>query len=126
MRHHRATILVLAMLLLPSSVSHAAEQPVGRRFPMPGEWGCYRRDGSQQARSPLKGRITKPKIAWKQFVGVIDTLIETKLGDDDTRLSVPAKKLGNLSSVTNLQRCLHRVHSMRGTGIRDSGQHTHF
>ena len=104
MRHHRATILVLAMLLLPSSVSHAAEQPVGRRFPMPGEWGCYRRDGSQQARSPLKGRITKPKIAWKQFVGVIDTLIETKLGDDDTRLSVPAKKLGNLSTVTNLQR----------------------
>jgi len=30
---------------------------MARGFPAAGEWGCYRRDGSQQARSPLKRRI---------------------------------------------------------------------
>jgi len=85
-------------------MSRAAERPAVRKFPMAGEWGCYRRDGSQQARSPLKGKISSPKIAWKHYVGAIDTLIEAKPDDGDTRVSVPAGKLGDLSTVTNLQR----------------------
>lgn len=104
MRHHRAAIVVVTALLLATSMSHAAERPAVRKFPMAGEWGCYRRDGSQQARSPLKGRITKPTIAWKHYVGSIDTLIEVQPGSRDASVSAPAKKLGNLSTVTNLQR----------------------
>ena len=30
-------------------------------FPLPGEWACDRRDGSRQARSPLKGQILRPR-----------------------------------------------------------------
>src|SRR5579862_9845005 len=38
-------------------------------FPRPGEWPAYRRNGTLDARSPLSGTLSQPRIAWKQFVG---------------------------------------------------------
>lgn len=41
-------------------------------FPLPGEWPTYRRNGTLDAHSPLRGAITHPHLAWKQFVGATE------------------------------------------------------
>ena len=99
---------VLEALFIVSSIAAgqtmAAEQAADARFPKAGEWGCYRRDGSQQARSPLKGRITEPKVAWKHFVGVVETLVEVTPDEKDTTVSVPREELADASAILNDQR----------------------
>jgi len=70
----------------------AAEQTTDATFPKAGEWGCYRRDGSQQARSPLKGKITDPKVAWKYFAGTTETQFVVVPNAGDTQLRIPVAK----------------------------------
>ncbi|HPA18539.1 MAG TPA: hypothetical protein PLU30_12385 [Verrucomicrobiae bacterium] len=41
--------------------------------------------------------ITQPKIAWKRFVGAIDTLLEVKAGPGNTALVVPGNGNGKSS-----------------------------
>lgn len=53
-----------------------AQTPTGTPFPRPGEWPCYRRDGTQQARSPLRGAMQVPTVRWQVFVGATETLFE--------------------------------------------------
>src|SRR5688572_28250261 len=51
-----------------------------QRFPKPGEWPVFRRTGTLQAYSPLKGKITHPAIAWKHFVGGLESRIVLEPG----------------------------------------------
>jgi hypothetical protein len=44
-------------------------------FPKLGEWPCFRRDKSLDARSPAQGDITQPRIAWRQFLGTLETKV---------------------------------------------------
>ena len=84
-------VLPLLSVCFLASPSQAEEPAAGRlqRFPRPGEWGCYRRDGSQQARSPMAGRISTPDIAWQHFVGSVEALIEVSPGSNEQRIDVP-------------------------------------
>ncbi len=59
------------------------------KFPKPGEWPSFRRNGTLQAHSPLKGNITKPAIVWKQFVGAMESLVVVETGDRSAKLSLP-------------------------------------
>jgi hypothetical protein len=59
-------------------------------FPKPAEWPCDRRSPNLEARSPLRGHITQPRIVWKQFVGTLETLIVVEPGRRKTPLDLPA------------------------------------
>ena len=61
-------------------------------FPLSGEWGCYRRDGSQQAHSPMKGKISKPVVVWKHFVGSVESLVALKIAERVSLLDLPLKE----------------------------------
>ena len=62
----------------------AADLAAGRTsFPSPGEWPSDRRDGTRQARSPLRARIHDPKIRWRHYTGAIGTLLALEPGDAD-------------------------------------------
>lgn len=50
------------------------------RFPQPGEWAGYRGNNTLDAWQPLAGRLTKPEIAWQQFVGAGETLVIAEPG----------------------------------------------
>src|SRR5262245_36835268 len=58
-------------------------------FPKPSEWPTIRRDGTLQARSPLKGKITNPKIVWKKFIGSLESQVVIEPGDTQTQLNLP-------------------------------------
>lgn len=60
-------------------------------FPKAGEWPCYRRDGTLQARSPLKGQIGEPKIAWKHYLGEIETLAVVEPAGANTTIDMPSQ-----------------------------------
>ena len=44
-------------------------------FPKAGEWPAFRRTGTLEGHSPLKGNITNPAIVWKQFVGALESRV---------------------------------------------------
>ena len=66
--------------------------PTSAKFPKPGEWPSLRRNGTLQARSPLKGNITQPAIVWKQFVGAMESLVVVETTDKNTKLSLPGEE----------------------------------
>jgi len=59
-------------------------------FPAAGEWSCFRRDGSLDAHSALKGDISNPAVAWKHFTGSHCCLTEVIPSQTDTVYSTPA------------------------------------
>ena len=75
----------------PSSKTQRESQAADSKFPKPGEWPSFRRNGTLQAHSPLKGKITKPAIAWKQFVGAMESLVVVEASDKNTKLSLPGQ-----------------------------------
>ena len=62
-------------------------------FPKPGEWPAYRRTGTQEGYSPLRGNITKPQIVWKQFAGAIETLLVVEPGSGKSKLTLPGDEV---------------------------------
>jgi len=93
-------LLLVILLLTHSDVEAAQEKSQSNNreqaasategtFPKLGEWPTLRRSGSLEARSPLKGQITKPDIAWKQFIGALETHIVVEPGDSQTQLNLP-------------------------------------
>jgi outer membrane protein assembly factor BamB len=95
------SIAALIAISAPSCQSFQKGDMVRDQFPLPGEWLCYRRDGSQQARSPMKGKISKPKLAWKHFAGTIGTLMEVQPGYLEESVSIPLKKLSDAEAILN-------------------------
>ena len=85
-----ALLWFLAMLaafpLIPFTVRTA---PSPRAFPAPEEWPAYRRDGSLQAHSPARGSVVSPRIAWRQFVGVLESQVVLEPASGQSRLSLP-------------------------------------
>lgn len=71
------------------SSTKAADRSPHAAFPIAGEWPAFRRDGTLQAHSPLKGNMTKPKIVWKQFVGGLESRIILETGSGDMQLTLP-------------------------------------
>ena len=57
-------------------------------FPKPGEWPAFRRTGTLEGYSPLKGNITNPAIVWKQFVGALESRIVVESADGKTTLTL--------------------------------------
>src|SRR6187455_1104179 len=92
--------LLLLMSISFAGITHAQVQPAktelppstGAQFPKPGEWPSFRRNGTLQAHSPLKGKITKPAIVWKQFVGAMESLVVVEASDESTKLSLPGEE----------------------------------
>lgn len=62
-------------------------------FPKPGEWPSFRRNGTLQAHSPLRGNIAKPAIIWKQFVGAMESLVVVETSGRNTKLSLPGEEI---------------------------------
>ena len=62
-------------------------------FPKPGEWPAYRRTGTQEGYSPLRGKITQPKIVWKQFAGAIETLLVVEPGSGKSKVTLPGDEV---------------------------------
>src|SRR5579872_1008395 len=69
-----ATALWMPLLLFLSGVLSGFPRDFARHdsFPHPGEWPAYRRNGTLDAYSPLRGALSQPRIAWKQFVGATE------------------------------------------------------
>lgn len=88
MRPDRSVILGLALVV---GTACGKEKRPTSSFPLPGEWPCYRRNASLDAHCPAKGRIGKPAIAWKHFIGVIETTLSVEPADGDQSLSLPVK-----------------------------------
>src|SRR5690349_108970 len=97
-----ALVLCLSVLFPPGMPSLA--QGVGtmdRSFPEPGEWPCYRANGRLDAHARLRGQTTQPHIAWRQFVGAIDTWLTVAPGSGQTRISIPLKEITSGSALTS-------------------------
>ncbi|HTF18553.1 MAG TPA: hypothetical protein VK658_10795 [Chryseolinea sp.] len=62
------------------------------KFPKPGEWPTFRRSGTQEAHSPLRGNITQPVIAWKQFAGALESLVVVERGDANNQISLSGEE----------------------------------
>ncbi len=77
MRPDQALIL---LGVLAGAACAWAQTPAASPFPAPGEWPCYRRDGTQQAHSPLRGALRVPAVRWQAFVGATETLLELAPG----------------------------------------------
>jgi hypothetical protein len=88
MRSLGAVPLLLLVCSLP------AEPVSGAEFPQPGEWPCFRRDGGLLARSPARGRISEPRIVWKQFVGTLDTELIAEPGKGTAKRNLPVNESG--------------------------------
>jgi len=67
--------------------SHAA---TATPFPLPGEWVQYRGNRSLDGHVQGRGKITKPTIAWKQFVGRVESTIVVEAADDPSKLKLAA------------------------------------
>lgn len=67
----------------------SAGVPATGHRPAHSEWLCYRGNPALDGRSRGHSHITQPKIAWKRFVGAIDTLLEVKSEPGNTALVVP-------------------------------------
>ena len=74
-----------------SSPKSKSESTLNGKFPKAGEWPSFRREGTLEAHSPLRGKITKPGIAWKQFVGALESRIVVEPGTGKTTLDLPAE-----------------------------------
>ena len=74
-----------------SSPKPKNESTLNDKFPKAAEWPSFRRDGTLEARSPLKGSITKPEIVWKQFVGALESRIVIEPGSGKTKLDLPGE-----------------------------------
>jgi hypothetical protein len=70
--------------------------PAARPFPAPEEWPAYRRDGSLQAHSPARGSIVSPRIAWRQFVGVLESQVVLEPAPGKSRLSLPLDEVPSI------------------------------
>ena len=68
-----------------------AEQGVVGRFPKPEEWPCYRRTGNLDAHSPMRGRITQPRITWRYFVGALETRLVIEPAPPNSTLQLPSE-----------------------------------
>jgi hypothetical protein len=88
MRSLGAAPLLLLACSLPAALTLAAE------FPQPGEWPCFRRDGGLLARSPARGRISEPRIVWKQFIGTLDTELIAEPGKGTAKCSLAIDESG--------------------------------
>ena len=74
-----------------SSPKPKSESTLNGKFPKAVEWPSFRRDGTLEARSPLKGKITNPGIVWKQFVGALESRIVIEPGSGKIKLDLPAE-----------------------------------
>ncbi len=95
-RATREGLLLLAVLcwgILELNVRTIAAAEV---FPKPGEWPCDRRNPSLDARSPLRGRITQPRVVWKQFVGTLESLIVVAPDGRNSQLALPIDEMPGL------------------------------
>jgi len=72
-----------------SSPTRPGSVPVMAQAQADGEWLTYRRDGTLQARSPLRGDIRQPSVAWRRFVGTVGTLARLQPAGADSTLRVP-------------------------------------
>src|SRR5262245_43761315 len=59
------------------------------QFPRAGEWVCFRGNQSLDAHSQAVGHITNPALAWKQYVGLIETLLVVEPAAGDTSVTIP-------------------------------------
>jgi hypothetical protein len=72
------------------SASTSDKFVTGNTFPKPGEWPSFRRSGTLEAHSPLRGNISRlPVIAWKQFVGALESRIVVEPSSGNVKLSLP-------------------------------------
>ena len=62
-------------------------------FPKAGEWPAFRRTGTLEAHSPLKGNITNPDIVWKQFVGALESRVVVESADGKTTLTLSGDEI---------------------------------
>ncbi|MCI0334143.1 MAG: hypothetical protein L0228_13075 [Planctomycetes bacterium] len=83
---HKFVWLLIPCLLLIAT-SEAASQTA---FPKPEEWPAFRRDGSLQARSPARGKLESPRIAWRQFVGVLESLVVVEPAAGEMQFALPS------------------------------------
>lgn len=86
--------LPACLLLLCVPLAGRAGEP----FPVAGEWPCERGRQSLLARSPLKGHLTTPRLAWKYDTGSLRTsfVVEPAAGAGSLRLPDPNAPLAAL------------------------------
>lgn len=60
-------------------------------FPTAGEWVCFRGNQSLDAHSQAIGNVTNPSIAWKQFVGLIETILVVEPGAGQMSITLPGE-----------------------------------
>src|SRR5687768_16379463 len=85
-------IASVALLKHVNAQTQSAEN-AAERFPKPGEWPAFRRTGTLQSHSPLKGKISQPAIVWKQFVGGLESRVVLEPGNKQFQLDLPKNEV---------------------------------
>src|SRR5688572_22321080 len=76
-----------------ASAQRSSNDKIHERFPKAGEWPAFRRTGTLEAHSPLKGNITNPGIAWKQFVGALESRMVVESSGGTAKLNFPGDEI---------------------------------
>jgi hypothetical protein len=76
-------------LMASASLAAGADRTTTYQPSLHSQWTCYRGNRSQDARAMLAGQITQPRIAWRHFVGAIQTVVAVDGGDAVSELVVP-------------------------------------
>lgn len=84
----------------PSSAN--GHSPASDKFPKPAEWPTFRRTGTLEAHSPLKGKITSPQIAWKQYAGALETYVVVEPSSNQGELKLLEDATENPSSTDSI------------------------
>src|SRR5436309_3557487 len=84
----------IAFIVMSLGVASVSSRAPSDQVPAAGAWAQFRGDAALSGRSRVKGRITRPAVLWKQFIGARETLLRVQPGRTaDPRMPLPEKDL---------------------------------
>lgn len=87
----RSNAVRIGAALVVAVFVRSAAADTTHSFPAPGEWPAFRRNPSLDARSPLAGPPSEPRVLWQHYLGLHEeTLVLVPSDSGPIEISVPA------------------------------------
>lgn len=88
-------VLCLLLLLTGWFLCDGVGAESAQSFPAASEWPCFRRNASLDAHSPARGNITHPGIAWRQFIGKLETTLVIESAPTNSSVILPVEEVAS-------------------------------
>lgn len=87
-----------------------------REVILKGDWTQWRGDPRRTGRASVAGRITRPEIVWRHFVGSREDLVVVKAGDGGGTLTLPSEVIETDMEALERRYALGRYLDVDGSG----------